>query len=446
MQQHASSRPVAIAAAALVCALGCTGRQEAAPPGSVADTVTTRDSAGLIIVENPSLTGVDSLSWTIDATPALTIGREKGEAPYLFSGIAGVVRQHNGTIVVANRKSRQLRFFDSTGAFVRAVGGAGAGPGEFSAWVDFQPALFAGPGDSLVVIDRGKDASLFDPTGVFVRKYTVLAKDSLRDALGDRARPSLVFGDGTFLVWDQTTSCTSKPGVSVPGPCEVRGVFRRVAEDGSVLANYGEHAVRRSEIIRSNTGLETEIAAFQSPPFWDARGMLAYFADARTFEWRVFAGTGALERIVRVRAPQASPDQLPEPARTPTDTANLPTSIRAFAKAIDDFERTAWRNASRPAHLRAYDGFIVDQAGNVWVKEYTVGRDSPPAGARWFVFDSLGVLRHAVRLPPGLVIEQTDTSPQPAVIDRDFVIAVTSDSLKVERVKLYRIRKGTSPS
>ena len=67
---------------------------------------------------------------TLSAEPVLIIGT-RDERPYQLSRVAGAIRLRDGTIVVADGGSLQLRFFDSAGQFIRGTGQRGDGPGDF---------------------------------------------------------------------------------------------------------------------------------------------------------------------------------------------------------------------------------------------------------------------------------------------------------------------------
>jgi len=68
-----------------------------------------------------------------------------------LDGVQSARRLADGRIVVANSGTSALLLFDSAGAFVRAIGRKGEGPGEFSGSMH----IFRAPGDSLAVYDGG---------------------------------------------------------------------------------------------------------------------------------------------------------------------------------------------------------------------------------------------------------------------------------------------------
>ena len=128
------------------------------------------DSAGvtLALAEFPLWGAGDQ--WRIVEEPLLQIGVFEGPDEYLFADLVGVVRLSDGRIVVADRGSGDLRFYDSAGDFLFRVGSSGEGPGEF------RRLAFIGrlPGDSLVTYDMAlRRIQLFSSEGAFVRSLRV---------------------------------------------------------------------------------------------------------------------------------------------------------------------------------------------------------------------------------------------------------------------------------
>ncbi|MDE2984600.1 MAG: hypothetical protein OXU69_07830, partial [Gemmatimonadota bacterium] len=68
----------------------------------------------------------------MDTIPEYQIGEVEGSEPYLFTRIAGARRLLDGRVVVLDRESCELRFFDGEGGFLERTGGRGEGPGEFT--------------------------------------------------------------------------------------------------------------------------------------------------------------------------------------------------------------------------------------------------------------------------------------------------------------------------
>lgn len=150
-----------------VCSLvgfGCE-REGPVPHSPSEITVATSDRAGVSIVESYGSQSPKTSVTEAEPGPlrdssmmvpelvephVLEIGAVSGEVPYLFDNIVNAVRLSNGTIVVANAGTRELRFFDSSGRFLYAQGRQGEGPGEYRTLT----GLWRMGGDTLVAYDR----------------------------------------------------------------------------------------------------------------------------------------------------------------------------------------------------------------------------------------------------------------------------------------------------
>ena len=159
-------RLVVLAALGLLLGVGCDDAPDAEPvvhPGHV------RDSAGVRVVEHDSIPSVLP-TWTLSETPALRIGSMEGEGPEVLGSVGWGVLRSDGVIVVGEAQTQEIRAFSPEGEPLWVAGGTGQGPGELVAL----RGLFALPGDSVLVQDWGQDrASVFDPSGAFVRSFRV---------------------------------------------------------------------------------------------------------------------------------------------------------------------------------------------------------------------------------------------------------------------------------
>ena len=82
-----------------------------------------------------------------------------------------------------------------------------------------------------------------------------------------------------------------------------------------------------------------------------------------------------------------------------------------------------------PTHMPAYNSFLVDADGGLWIEEYNRPGD---IGPRWTVFDPDGVLLGPVPFPPRF---------SPRDIGPDYVLGVWRDADDVEHVQLYDLIK-----
>ena len=109
----------------------CTDRPNAVT--AVTAGFTVRDSVGIEIIDNTPPGAGLAHTFSLDPEPELQVGALDGPAAYQFAGIASVVRLADGSLVVSDRGSGEVRVFDETGSFVKAIGRKGDGPGEFGA-------------------------------------------------------------------------------------------------------------------------------------------------------------------------------------------------------------------------------------------------------------------------------------------------------------------------
>jgi hypothetical protein len=169
--------------AVIAVAVGCAGD---APDAFVA---TVTDSAGVRIVTH-DLTGVTVPTYRTVSEHDLEIGVQEGAPEYSFSRIPDLAIAPDGSIVVSDALAQELRVFDANGAFLRAIGQAGDGHGEFAN----APVLVGFAGDTVFAFDvRSSRISSFTMRGDLISMMTLRA--------GDPGRPVFMIrqDDGTYL-------------------------------------------------------------------------------------------------------------------------------------------------------------------------------------------------------------------------------------------------------
>src|SRR5690606_5816123 len=92
-----------------------------------------RDSAGVRVVRNlaPAWSGSAEDAWSLSLEPILEIGVLEGDPAYMFSQMRGPRRLSDGSIVVLDGATSEVRIFDAEGRHLRTFGRKGQGPGEF---------------------------------------------------------------------------------------------------------------------------------------------------------------------------------------------------------------------------------------------------------------------------------------------------------------------------
>ncbi|NIM51473.1 MAG: hypothetical protein GTN78_04365 [Gemmatimonadales bacterium] len=128
--------------------------------------------------------------------PLVEIGVLDGDPNYQLFRVVGALRLSDGRLVVANSGTNELRFYDSSGRYLRSSGRKGGGPGEFEglSW------LGASGADSLLAYDwPGRQISVFDAAGEYARASVLPA---LSHAPPSHINP-VSLSDGSLLVGAQ---------------------------------------------------------------------------------------------------------------------------------------------------------------------------------------------------------------------------------------------------
>lgn len=359
-----------------------------------------RDSADIKIVENGRPLWDDGEAWMVSDGPSVSIGSIDGAPELLFSGVASVLLATSGAIVVADRGSGQVRFFDSNGRYDRSYGAIGEGPGEFMAldWVGECRAgqLLAYDGRLARITEVGTDPSVTSP---------------IRPG-GDGSAPQHVQCLGSGLVG--VTRILPAP---VPGP--MRGVarlelFRTTSESVVTLEvpgddryfqppDLGPRPLGRRTVIASSGHL-VALGTQDTPAvmFYDDRGVLR-----RVVRW------SDTELAVRGEDIDAYVDGLVE-ALSPERA----TAIRAL-----------YRDHEFPQYLPAFGRLIFDQAGHLWVERT---RRPGESGNSWRVISPSGVLLGSVDLPERF---------EPMSVSASRIAGVWRDEFDVEYVWVLELTK-----
>jgi hypothetical protein len=369
---------------------------------------TTSDSAGVAIAENrgPAWGPGDAL--VIAERPVLRVGAIEGPSEYQLHDVQGALRLEDGTLVIANAGSNEIRFYDHLGRHLRSVGRVGDAPGEYR----LITGLGAGPGDSLWVYDYGaRRFTVLTAQGDFVRVVTLGATLSAPNAVGRLA-------DGSFAVKEQWSS--NIQGERQTGLTRGTTAVTRILPDGSRFDTVA--TVLGREVFLSD---ENGRAVMSAPLFARASsasviGNDVYVGDQTTFEILRYSAEGDLRQIIRVPDADLRITQDDVDAVIAGELARVPESrhplLRSFLESMD-------MPPTRPAYGRLH----VDQDRKLWVAKPT---RYPYAARSWTLFNADGRLLGEVAMPEGLRLQQAG---------RDWVLGVWRDDLGVEYVALHRL-------
>ncbi len=391
--------------AAAVFAVGCgSGGGEAVPA--------SRDSAGVRIVESGRPAWGSDSGWRVEPEPFLDIGSADGGEPYLFNDVETALRLGNGTIVVANAGSGELRVFDSTGRHIRSAGRKGGGPGEFG---QSSVHIWQAPnGDILAEDAENRRVNIFDSAQAF--RATVALDPP------PAGRPMLqgVFSDGSWLVraWVEGTE-------SSEGEWRSTSVYHRYGSDGKHLATLVQ--APEPVLLRASDG---KMSTFLPVPF-------SPNSFAVTVANTVLLNSGGAAGLVQVAADGAVQSiyrwQLPRHKSTELVDAYRRAELAGTRDSVWKRLRGAFfvRSLPMPEFVPAYVRMIVDYGGNIWLQRYYLDtnkeriNDILAPDGRW-----LGT----VTLPVGLWVLQ---------VGPDFLLGWRRDASDVEHVVVHRLLRGT---
>lgn len=382
---------------------------------------------GMTVVVNPSLRMADSTAWWLDTTAAVRIGVVDGPEEYMIGRLAGVLRRPDGGILLADAIAHELREYDAGGRFIRRVGRAGEGPGEYGWLTQLMPYA----GDSIIVMDNESSrANVLDGDLGFVRRFRPRLRETVARQGMTSHRLIGFFDDGTAVVSDYLNVCGPR---RFEGFCEDSVAFFRVGEDGATLARFGRFVYSRAQSVRLQ-GRNFLNVEPHPQAYWTVHGGRFYYADAKRFEVRVFRADGMLDRVIRVDASAPVHTRREVEPRPPGPTGD-PERDELRRLAIEAFSQM-----QPPDTLPHFSDMLVDATGHVWLREYVPPRriDVWP---RWYIFDPEGRLRFSIRSPPELVHPARAYSPLRPRIGDDHVLTYARDEDGVESVVLIPLRK-----
>lgn len=380
--------------------------------GTVDDTpaVTVSDSAGITIVTNHGPAWAAGEEWRLAESPEFDLGSYDAEGPESFERVAGTRRLSSGVVVVADGRAQELRFFDEGGGYIRTVGRKGGGPGEFES-LRF---LRLWRGDSLVVHDgRRRTVSVFDSAGQFARSFRLEPDDSVRF-------PYPV-------------------GLLAGGELVARGFERR---DGPPA-----HGVTRQMIPLHRFDLAGAFMG-QGPRLDGDEVFVVMMGDDGISAATMRFGEGTLlgigpADVVVMPSHLGELTWYPGGGRTVGRIARWPVEKRPVTDAewernldertanprMPESIKQAFREMPRARTMPVAEGIVVDDEGNVWLRDFQGPLDTTSSLT---VLSAEGELLGRVMVPFRF---------RPRHIGSDFVLGTWEDEDDIPHVQLYRLIK-----
>ena len=374
--------------------------------GGAGRTATVTDSAGVEIVTSAEPVWRTGDAWTVDPTPAVSIGTFDGEPEYEFYQVRGATRFADGTIAVLNSGSFELRFYDESGEFIRSVGAEGEGPGEFRG----SSRLF-NHRDSLLVWDfRLNRLSVFAPTGEFVRSF-------LLSGSGRSQNASKLVG-GALLTTTSTVYTPSSEG----GIHRDTSVYVMVSLDGDSLSSLGRFPEVERFVRLSGDGMTVMSLLLGRTTRRASSGDQLFVGTNESYAIDIYDRDGRLARSIRREVP-------PVLVTDEMFTTEVERRLKAIPARFRANLETMYEVMPKVDALPFYAALQVDAEGNLWVRNYST--ESEPAN-EWSVFDRGGMWLGDVTLPAGLTVYE---------IGSDYVLGSWQDEVEVEHVRIHALER-----
>lgn len=365
--------------------------------------VLREDSAGVELVRN---TGGDRpLEWAFE--PVLSIGgADEGPEAFFNIGASGIAMDDDGVLYVLDSGNHRVVVFDREGRHVRTMGRRGGGPGE----LEFAYYLYLEPDGVVAIHDFSKGGLVRFGSG--------------GESLPTRSLPYAFGSESVIFRGERVIGVFQDHGPSVSDSVEQRLLSIGAEGDTIVLAR------RLNAVVRAVQFRDCAVSLGGMPPVFEPRVAYVPVPDGLAvsaesgYRIDVLDLSGALLRAVER-------DHAPEPvtralaAGEVTDTMRISFGAGECRIPPEDIVEARGFAPVVPA----VRGLVASPDGTLWVQ-----RGVGPQGERRV--DVLGPDGDYLgTLPPG--------TPWPAAFrGPDEVIAIERDDLGLQRVVVYRIRRG----
>ena len=392
------------------CLLACT------PTSDSTGSYAVHDSLGIRIVESHGPAWQADEKWTLGDTPLVEIGASPNDPNEQFTTIRAVWELPDGTIAVGNMSHPPaIRVFDQDGSYIRTIGRDGDGPGEFR-WI---AEMWLVPPDTLIVYDvQQSRVTVVDVQG------RVLGTTFFNPGADSPGLSPVIlvgrFSDGTYVARPNAylRSAEGRSGRTM------LAVERR-QDDGTVVDTI---AVLPDVEFDTCEGGRHCRPVFGKRAAFLAHGTSYYSGMGDEYSIDEYDVSGTLVRRIRRRA---APSRVTQEMRDQYIENEVSRLYPSRASQI----RRRLEETPVAETLPAFDRlFILDQAGNLWVKDYPNPGDTV---ASFSVFDGEGRFLGDVTMPLNF---------RPHAIGLNHVIGVWRDELDVESVVKFALVKPIAPA
>ena len=401
IQSRRTARVCRLAFLLLGGTISCTGEDSGLP------LVVQRDSAGIEIVEAMRPLWGDSSLWRIDPEPVVDLTLSGSGLDHEFYGVGNVKQRPDGSLVLANRGSEEVRLFSATGEFLGSFGGSGDGPGEFNNLTVIEIA-----GDTVLALDSDGSVTVVAPDLTVARIFNV-APFTL----------DLYYLDTGAILPEPRSMAGLEPGLA--------GVVRRPLPlilfdlEGEQIDSIGE--MQGPEIyMHASEGFYGGVPIyFGKTSHVETSGQRIVLGSNDAMQVEELDVSGNLVRILRISdypldlsGAQMAAERDFVLGRGP------PGSTSPFRQALE----AAPASETRPA----YSDILIDPSGAVWLQLHR-GQSEQDQSQEWLVLDADGIWLGTVGIPDRFTV--TD-------ITMDAVLGVWEDELDVEHPQVLRLTRN----
>ena len=347
---------------------------------------------------------------TLAEEPLVRIGALDGPLEYIFGDVTGAVRLDDGSIVVVDEQSHNVRRYDPNGRHLWTSGRGGEGPGEYRGL-----RLLRGcPGAAITIFDWVLDRITdLDADGNVVDTH---ALNSI--GVNPYGEPACA-ADGRLVFTPWPEDRVSVADRAVGESWRWRMSLRYAFGDGVTGLQSGIAGTERTRVSMGTA----------RPSYWGRDMVFAavdtgvWFGTADDYELLHLDWTGRATRVAR----WAGPDL----AVTDEQVERYRDYLSGLERYSDGegrrrLERDVWpeRRAYLPERFPAYESLLALPDGGVWVRTH---RWRAP-GEELHLLDRDGAWLRRLTMPGGSVL--LDAGP-------DWVLIQQRDALDIPTVALY---------
>lgn len=343
-------------------------------------------------------------SWTVSPEPIVSIGLIDGDEAYLFTKVMASVTDDAGRIYVADMRQYRVSIYSSSGVFVRHIGTAGTGPGEFWGLTSIRVVE-----DQLRVLDPAqRRIVVFDTSGVHISTTQMQSGDE------GRLGPTFFHGENVFAV--------AGSGLNATGHILADTLMLSIYNSaGSYLRPVG-HVLDSPRLGHEYRGaLSFPYLPFGRGPSMHGNGRAVVFGQGAQNSIHVVRPDGDVERVALT---------LPEVVVTSDMRRTYSSNLIRDANPEDQERLRRFLDlAEFPETLPSFDKLRIDLAGFVWVHPYSLPWDP---SSEWLILGEQGQVIATVTLPPMFSPEEIQT---------DSILGVRRDEDGYQYVEQYELNR-----